>query len=499
METKNVLITGLFMVPIAISCQNKMQIQQKPNVLFIAIDDLRPTLGCYGDRQAISPNIDRVASQGIVFTRAYCQEALCNPSRASILTGLRPDQVGVTNLVSHFRKKLPHVVTLPQLFKRNGYESIGIGKIFHEYYCTQDSISFSKPPTHNITYKIQQYYLPEHRSVEKTVSYECVDVPDDTYEDGKVTNEAIQQLHEFKASRKPFFLAVGFRKPHLPFCAPEKYWLMYYDMMFDSIPNQDRPINAPDIAYHQNDELRGYKDIPKQGLFDPGKAKALWHGYYACVSYIDAQVGNIMKTLKDLGLAENTIIVLWGDNGYHLGEQDIWCKATNFELDTRIPLIFSIPGMTKSAIRSNSIVEGVDIYPTLADLCELKPEGELAGVSLKPILLNPEEKLKNVAYSQVLRPYSALFAKSSSHMGYSIRTDEWRCTSWYNLQNDSLEFRELYNLKKTGIEKLNCSGEPKFNAVESKLVRLLRDYKEKKYSGVTNKIFSLTDSVYRVN
>ncbi|WP_423127773.1 sulfatase [Gaoshiqia sp. Z1-71] len=451
-----------------------------PNVLFIAVDDLRPTIGCYGDTKAVTPNLDRLAAQGVVFTKAYCQQAVCNPSRASVMTGLRPDQIRVTDLVTHFRDAVPNVLTLPQAFSANGYEAIGIGKIYHGGKKTQDEISWTKPSRLNLSVKKAEYALPENKTGQKAASYECAAVDDEAYEDGQIAREAIRQLRELKQSDKPFFLAVGFKKPHLPFCAPEKYWNMYHPSVFDSLSDRGKPVGAPDIAFHHSQELRGYADIPQESEIDCTTERALWHGYYASVSFVDEQIGKLLNTLKELNLEKNTIIVLWGDHGYHLGEQELWCKSTNFELDCRIPLIISAPGVSKPGSKSEALVEAVDIYPTLLDLCSLQPRSELAGMSTRPVLANPSVEIKEAAFSQFVRPYGALMGKPVSHMGYSVRTKDWRYTGWYNAKNDSLEFTELYHLKENRIEKKNDSGEVQFSEIEADMLRLLEDYKNGK-------------------
>lgn len=452
------------------------------NVLFIAVDDLRPNLDCYGDTIAITPNIDKLAAKGIVFNHAYCQQSVCNPSRASIMTGLRPDQIGVTNLEQHFRTKFPDIVTLPQAFRKNGYEAVAIGKIFHGARSTQDEISWSVPSFSNLSIKENEYVLPENKTGKKASSVEIADEPDEKYEDGMIAQKAMELLQQFKTSGKPFFLAVGFKKPHLPFCAPEKYWDLYRQLIFDSIPNRQKPIDAPEIAFHNSQELRGYSDIPQLGPINTDQEKNLWQGYYSCVSFVDAQLGKIMERLKELGLAENTIVILWGDHGYHLGEQELWCKSTNFELDTRMPLILSVPEKKyKQGVKTEAIVEAVDIYPTLLDLCGLQPEGNLAGRSLKLLLENPSAELKDYAFSQFVRPYAAISGKASSHMGYTVRTRDWRSTAWFKAGTDSIEFQELYNLKESKIEKINCSGDSENAEIESQLIQLLRNYKAGKY------------------
>lgn len=459
------------------SCSTKKTEIARSNVLFIAVDDLRPSLGCYGDSLAISPNIDLLAATGIVFNKAYCQQAVCNPSRASIMTGLRPDQIGVTNLYKHFREKFPDIITLPQLFSKNGYEAVAIGKIYHGSKKAQDSISWTKPSLLNLSIKADEYALPKNKTGKKESSFECADLEDSSYEDGMIADLAIRQLREFKESGKPFFLAVGFKKPHLPFSAPKKYWDLYDSDIFNLGSAREKPVGTPPVAFHNSQELRGYRDIPESGTIAPVKEKKLWNGYYACVSFIDAQVGKLMATLADLGMGKNTVIVLWGDHGFHLGEQGLWCKSTNFELDARIPLILSVPQMENSGAISESIVEAVDIYPTLIDLCGLKSETELSGISLKPILDNPDSTLKYAAYSQFIRPYEALSSsKKVTHMGYSIRTKQYRCTIWVNTKTDSIEFKEFYDLS-TGIEKQNLSGDLKYLTTESDLIEKLKEYK----------------------
>jgi len=459
----------------------------KLNVLFIAVDDLRPTLGCYGDSLAKTANMDMLASKGTIFNMAYCQQAVCNASRASIMTGLRPDQINVTNLVNHFREKIPDVVTLPQVFIKNGYEAVAIGKIYHGSAKAQDPMSWTQPSILNVSKKGDEYVLPKNKTGKKAFSYESADVGDEAYEDGQIANAAIKRLSEFKNTGKPFFLAVGFKKPHLPFSAPKKYWDLYDPKMFGPISNKERPLNAPDIAFHNSQELRGYMDIPKKDKIDREKEVSLWHGYYACVSYVDAQLGKIVQSLKKLGLDKNTVIVLWGDHGYHLGEQGLWCKSTNFELDDRIPLIIYDPSKKfKEGTSSNSMVEAVDIYPTLLDLCGLRPEGKLSGQSLKPLLSDPSIELKKAAVSQFIRPYEGLFAKPVTHMGYSVRTRDWRCTAWFNSKNDSIDFLELYNMRDNGIEKINLAGIRDYKNTEAHLLRLLKAYKNQEYEQVAD-------------
>jgi iduronate 2-sulfatase len=456
----------------------------KMNVLFIFVDDLRPTLGCYGDSIAITPNIDKLAGEGVLFSRAYCQQAVCNPSRASILTGLRPDQDGVTDLATHFREKIPDVVTLPQLFKSNGYLSIDVGKIFHDARFAQDSASWSVPPIYNYNAKADQYFLPEHKHGGKATASEFADVPDDYYTDGKIADASIAWLRRLKASGQPFFLAVGFKKPHLPFCAPKKYWDLYSTSEFTSRLNDKKPVNAPSLAFHHWQELRGYTDIPDSGSLTLEKEASLRHGYYACVSFVDAQLGRVIRELEALHLSRNTLIVFCGDNGFHLGEQDLWCKSTNFELDDRVPFMMSVPGVSKANVRTDAMVELVDIYPTVVDLCGVKPAGPLSGISLRPLLQNPSMKWDKVAFSQFVRPYQALFSKFSvkaREMGYSVRTKDWRFTAWYDLKGDTVAYKELYHMTGNDIERVNLADDDRYRSVQTRLMSLIRAYKDKAY------------------
>ncbi|MBE0677025.1 MAG: sulfatase [Bacteroidales bacterium] len=444
------------------------------NVLFFFVDDLRPNLGCYGDKTAVTPNIDMLARSGVMFSHAYCQQAVSNPSRTSLLTGLRPDENGVTDLETHFRDNVPDVVTLPQLFKNNGYLTLGAGKVYHSTPFIVDEPSWTRPVP---DYLPRAYMLPQNLVENaKMSSFESADVADNAYPDGKTADFAIEYLQEASTANKPFFIAVGFTKPHLPFCAPSKYWKLYDSDSF-VISDRDRPAGSPDLAFHNWEELRGYRDIPRSGPISREKEEILWQGYYACISYVDAQVGRVLETLDKLGLRENTVIVLWGDHGYHLGEQDLWCKSTNFELDARVPLIISAPGAKGAGEECNAIVETLDIYPTLAEICDLTPQSKLSGISLKPLLVNPDKKWKNIAFNQFIRPYDALRNGKPTHMGYSVRTPEWRCTCWWDLSTGKIVEKELYYLKDYSLEKENLAGRKKYSRIEAELTARLIAYK----------------------
>lgn len=448
------------------------------NVLFIAIDDLRPTLGCYADSYALTPNIDAFAAKSFLFENTYCQQSVSGPSRASLLTGLRPDETGVTDLSTHFREKCTDITTLPQLFIRNGYEAIGIGKIYHGSPETQDTVSWSRPPVYNLSIKKEEYTLPQNRHGKKATAVEVADKPDTSFMDGKVTREALLTLDELATSRKPFFLAVGFIKPHLPFSMPKQYWDLYRNKPFirEKAANL-LPEHAPSIAFHNWEELRGYTDIPKTGDLPTEKQEELNKAYYACVSFVDAQVGQLLDRLKTLELDKNTIVVIWGDNGFHIGEQHLWGKSTNFELDCKVPLLLYSPQYKGHPRRINSIVELIDIYPTLADLCGLSSVHALSGQSLR-FLMEGKANWKNRAFSQFPRPYKAVnTSKNQTHMGYTVRTENWRYILWYENETGRITDRELYYMHDNKSEKANVSGKPEYASIENELQQIIETYK----------------------
>ncbi len=456
--------------------------QEKTNVLFIAVDDLRPALACYGDGLAITPNIDRLAGEGALFTNHYVQAPSCAPSRTSMLTGYRPDEVKVTNHATHFRDTRQEVVTLPELFKKEGYTTISLGKIFHYARGYNDTQSWDEE--HFLKGYMSGYILQENRDIKgKAASSECVDVPDTAYLDGIIAEKAIECLRSFKKNNTSFFLAAGFLKPHLPFNAPKKYWDLYDREIFGDIDQRDPPENAPSIAFHNCQELRGYNDTPDEWPLSEEKEKKLRHGYYACVSYVDEQIGKVLKTLDELGLRENTLVVFWGDHGYHLGEQNLWCKSTNFEFSARSPLIISAPGEAKRGITIDAFAESVDIYPTIIDLCGLSSPNELAGISLEPLLQDPVKKWNDKAFNQFVRPYRAAIGgkEPMTHMGYSVRTDGYRYTSWYNVASGSFEYPELYRLTDDHKISDNLAGQPDYAELEKEYARAVLDYKNGVY------------------
>ena len=413
----------------------------RPNVLFIAIDDLRPALGCYGDPLAKSPHIDQFAMGARRFDRAYTQQAVCGPSRTSLLTGRLPDHTRVWHNRNRFRDVASDLVTLPQLFKQSGYQAVSPGKIFSGNEQELDPVSWSVPEVLKAT-GWKNYRLPENQNSGKQAAWEAADVDDEAYSDGKLASLAIKRLGELHREQQPFFLAVGFFKPHLPFNAPKKYWDLYDPDRF-VLGNDERPVQgAPELASHTHRELGGYRGIPENEHVDAPDVRRLRHGYYACVSYVDAQVGKLLAELERMKLDRQTIVVLWGDHGFSLGENGRWCKGTNFECDTRVPLLIRTPGLARPGVATKSLVQLVDLYPTLADLAGLTPPDNLDGQSLVPILNDPQAPGRDLVLSQFNRPWKAT---TPEQMGYSIRTAAHRYTRWVDWNTRATMAEELYD------------------------------------------------------
>jgi|OpeIllAssembly_1097287.scaffolds.fasta_scaffold00181_2 iduronate 2-sulfatase len=441
----------------------------KPNVLFIAVDDLRTALGCYGDPLAKSPNIDRLASQGLRFHRAYCHQAVCGPSRASLLTGRLPDNTRVWHNRNLFRSTIPRLVTLPQLFKNNGWHTLSLGKVFSGDERELDPPSWSAPEVlRGEGPGWKNYALAGAKGSGKGAAYEAADVPDDGYPDGKLAQLAVETLAELKRKKEPFFLAVGFFKPHLPFNAPKKYWDLHDPAAFELKDGQTRVKNAPEIADHTHRELGGYKDMPEDEHVSAEQARTLRHGYYACVSYVDAQVGKVLDAVQRLGLDQNTIVVLWGDHGWSLGEKDRWCKGTNFDRDARAPMMIRAPGVTKPGTATEGLIEYVDVYPTLAELAGLTPPDPLDGRSLVPIFKDPATRGRDFALSQFTRPWQPA---GFQFMGYSIRSDTHRYTRWVEWPSRKTVSEELYDYASPAsatrdgalfIEQQNVAADPAY-------------------------------------
>ena len=431
----------------------------KANVLFIAIDDLRPALGCFGDKAAVSPHIDQLATRGTTFTRAYCQLAVCSPSRLSLLTGRRPDAIQVWDLKTHFRKAIPDAVTLPQLFKNSGYHTRSIGKIFHgSGEPSKDSPSWSVDPLFDTTRTADvRYALPKNLKGEglKRSSTESAEVNDGVYLDGMVCSAAEKAISNLAAAEKPFFLAVGFRKPHLPFCAPQKYWDLYEREQIPLPEFARHPQDAPELAVRSWKELEGYTDIPVGERLNSDQIKRLRHGYYACVSYVDALVGRLVDSLKQARIEDETVIVLWGDHGYHLGDHGTWTKHTNYEQANRIPIVISAPGVTKPGSSSKALIETVDLFPTIAELAGLpEPTGPqpIDGDSFASILKgSPVTTIGEYAYHSYPK---------GNRLGRAIRTSRYRLVEWkpWGKPSSKAEY-ELYDYETDPLEKQNLASE----------------------------------------
>lgn len=453
----------------------------RPNVLFIAVDDLRPDLSCYGDPCAITPHIDNLAERGTRFARAYCQQAVCNPSRQSLMTGRRPDSIKVWDLKTHFRKTSPGMVTLAEHFKNNGYFAQSVGKIFHGEAPMADPSSWSVPEQFEYTPKVDDYRLPENhvsRKAQKADVLEFVEAGDDDYPDGKVAHAAVEAIERFaKGDRggerdRPFFLAVGMRKPHLPFTAPRRYWDMYGGRAIPPIPRRDPPTGAPALALHNSVELRGYIGVPDQGPVRDEQAMTLRRGYYASLTYTDAQIGRVLDALKRTGLEKDTIIVFWVDHGFHLGELGLWCKTTNYENDTHVPLIVVDPSRRKGDV-CREIVELIDVFPTLCELCHLSRPAQLEGKSLMPWLNDSQLKRSSMAYSQFPRPW--FYSEQPEYMGCSVRTESHRYVEWRRFATKEVVERELYDMRDgRTVEEMNLAAEPDQKARVAELGALLK-------------------------
>lgn len=455
----------------------------KQNVLFIMADDFRPELATYGS-PAITPNLDRLAKRTVQFDRAYCQQAVCNPSRSSLLTGRRPDTLRIWNNGTHFRELNPDVMTLPLWFKQHGYDTRCVGKIFHNWHTKEkgDARSWSAPEflyyeTHGEDSARVSGPLPPNvaspspRQYTSVPLYECRDVPDEAYYDGRVAAEAVRVLAEVKD--KPFFLAVGFWKPHAPFNAPKKYWDLYDRAKLPSL-NPARPTGAPDIAFHDGRELRGIP--PNQVTFTPEQAAEIRHGYLANISYLDAQLGKVLDALDRSDVGDRTVITFVGDHGYHLGEHGQWGKTSNFEYDAGVPFFIGAPGRAASGKSTRCFAELVDLFPTLVDLCGLpKPPG-LEGLSLVPTLIEPARLTKTAAFTQHPRPayYDREPDKQPKAMGVSVRTAKVRYTEWRDWKSGAVIGRELYASADEPRELRGVLDDPQFAKAQREAETLLR-------------------------
>ena len=468
------LVLLLCTIAASLNCQAV----ERPNVLLILVDDLKPTLGCYGNTLAQTPNIDRLATQGMRFDRAYSNQAVCAPSRFTLMLGSHSTSTGLYGLGSQLRKVIPDAVTLPQHFAAHGYRTESLGKVFHIGHGNEgDPQSFNVP---HFKDKVIEYLDPtstdggqltreealftnqkldQIRSLPRGAAFESPEAKDEDYADGRVANETIRRLSDAKQRREkdgtPFFIATGFVRPHLPFSAPKRYWDLYDPAKLPMPVNELAPVGAPKVADKRGGEIAAYKPVPENpdAEFSPELKRQLIHGYYASTSYVDAQIGKVLDELDRLDLTKNTIVVLWSDHGFHLGDHGIWTKHTNYEQATRIPLIIAAPGVTQANSVTEQLTESVDIYPTLAELCGLPaPQGpqKLDGVSLVRVLRDSNARVRDHSFH--------CFPKAK--LGRAIRTSRYRFVEWKNSGDAaSMAEFELYDYQLDPEETKNLAAE----------------------------------------
>jgi iduronate 2-sulfatase len=444
----------------------------KTNVLLFCVDDLKPALGCYGDKLASSPNIDRLAARGVRFDLAFCNQSVCAPSRNNLMLGSRSTSLGIYNLDRNFRTAVPDAVTMTQHFMRHGYRTEAVGKILHTGHGNRDDAASWSVPT--VVEKVVEYLDPKNsdggqltreeayftnqklgeiRSLPRGAAIEASDVPDSAYADGRIANEGIQRLRAAKERGAPFFLALGFVKPHLPLAAPKKYFDLHPQSKFVLAPYQKDPEGAPGYAGKVGGEIVNYDPLTVESLHGERIQRELLQAYYACVSYMDAQLGRVLDELDRLDLTRSTLIVLWGDHGWHLGDHGYWTKHTNYEQANRIPLVIVAPGTAKAGAATKQLAETVDIFPTLAELAGLpKPLGPqpMDGLSLVPVLRDPSARVRDHATHCYPR---------GERMGRAIRTEQHRLVEWKKpgAPSDTAEF-ELYDYEADPLETKNLAA-----------------------------------------
>lgn len=463
---------------------------KKPNFLFIWIDDLRAELGCYGAEHIISPHIDRLADEGVIFDQAFCQEAICTVSRASLITGQRPNTNGVQRLSDNFRKKNPDAITIMNHLSNHGYETIGMGKQLHHESENEWDAWFDVERK----YKVGKYYAEEAKAgileLKKEARakglkglasfvyslWDSTEIPncdDSELHDGYMTDIALREMDRMVELDQTFFMSVGFKKPHLPFVAPKKYWDLYNRRSISVAENHFFPKDMPQHAKSNWGELKNYRDIdPDAKEISSEKMLELTHGYYACISYVDAQIGRLMKGLKKKGLANNTIVVLTSDHGFKLGEHKMWCKHTNFNIDLKVPLIVKRPGARNAGERSSGIVELIDLFPTFCDYADIASPPTVEGKSIRGLIENTQTLGKRYAFSQYPSNAQGKYA-----MGYSLTDGEFRYTEWVN-PNKGVDSKMLYNLVLDPSENVNISSKEEYSskmATYSKAIQSMKN------------------------
>jgi arylsulfatase A-like enzyme len=482
------LLAALFMGLMGVYAQDTPRL----NVLFIAVDDLKPLLACYGDTMAVTPNIDAIARKGTLFESNYCQQAVCAPSRVSLMTSRYPDQTRVRDLQTQMREMNPGIVSLPQYLRKFSYRTAATGKIFDSRSVDDDrdkpswSVPYGRP--WDIRYYNEETGKPaayfyaspeakdtiaklqaeaaqlgvdemEHIRAHYFPPVECADVPVDSYTDGVIAKVGIELLDQLAAGDAPFFLAVGFNRPHLPFNAPREFWDLYDREALSLSPFQQKATGSPDIAYHNSGELRSYTGIPQSGPIPEETQLELIHGYYAATSYIDHLIGLLVNRLEELGLSERTAIVLWGDHGWHLGDHQLWCKHSNFEQATRSPLIISYPGQPNPGASTESPTEFTDMAPSICEIAQVAIPAYFEGESLVPLMEDTLALIRNGSLSQYPR---------NGRMGYSLRTERYRYTKWVK-SDRSFYASELYDYQADPLETIDYSENPVYGTIVSQL------------------------------
>jgi arylsulfatase A-like enzyme len=459
---------------IVFSSLTACQTNERLNILFIAVDDLRPELGCYGGNHIISPNIDRIAIEGVRFSNSRCNIPVCGASRASLMTGIRPEWNRFVNYQTWADKDFPGHLSLPRYLKQNGYHTVSLGKVYH--HLMDDKNAWSEEPWFpQGPWKGWQAYLekssldlikanPREGQPDRIAgpAWEIGDVADNEYPDGMIADRAMEELDRVATLGQPFFLAVGFLKPHLPFNAPRKYWDLYDHESIDLASNPFIPENAPRESIHNSGELRsGYINVPEETPLPDEYARWLIHGYYACVSYTDAQIGKLLDRLEDHGLAENTIVILWGDHGWNLGEHTMWCKHCNYDTSLRAPILIKAPGISGDKV-SEALVEYVDIYPSLVELCGLPIPEHCQGTSFVPLMKNPEMAWKKATFSRWIK-------------GDTITTERFQYTEWREEENGPVTARMMYDHQNDPHENINIADDPRYQEEALRLAEMLQE------------------------
>ncbi len=456
---------------------------QRPNVLFIVSDDLRPQLGCYGDPVVKTPNLDALAARGMVFQRAFAQQGLCSPSRISFLSGRHPWTTKIYDIGPTLRSTMPDIVTLPQLFKNHGWHTLSLGKIFHVG--IDDPASWSEPSWQPGVQRRDPDDEAKVKAAEEKIrtsgkpypgigpelpcfagrSFSSPDCADDALADGDIANKAVAKLRELaKNPEQPFFLGVGFHNPHHPFVAPKRYYDLYRDEDIHLPENLYLPKNAPVFAARSADDFFWYSNMPRDKVMSEKLGREALHSYLAAISYVDACVGRVLAELDRLDLQKNTIVVFWGDHGLYVGEHNWWgSKHNNYEGATQAPLIVSAPGMKSAGKVTRALVEFVDVFPSLAELAGLPMPDGLEGKSFVPLLDQPDLPWKSAAFSEY-----PMRSGSGIMQGTAMRTDRYRYVEWRDTKG-VIQARELYDHETDPQENENVAGKPEHAALLKEL------------------------------